>query len=100
MGEDIRNDAVLAGNVRQAGRVPFVPGRLEVVEQRAVVHRRDRVTRMLGRGDEPCLRERRPDRAESVRRLGRGRAHADPDLVARVVQRAALVDDNRHRERH
>ncbi len=102
MREDVRDDAILAGIVRQAGRLPLLPGAREELEQRGVVHGLDRRV-VVGNGSDdlgPCRHERLADRVGPLRHLHGRCPHADPDLGRRVVQPVVVRPDERDRERH
>ena len=98
MGEEVGDDAVLAGVHVQAGLTPAVPGSAEVIEQRAVVDGEERFALAFVGLDEwrPGGHQRLPDQLGAFGNLGARGADADPDLAAGPVQAMPVAPDDRH----
>ena len=87
------------GSRGSPARVPLVPGRGEVGDQLRVVDLEQRLVRVWLGFDEPGL-EHLANRGRARRGLGGRGGDADPDLLERLVEQAAIAPDDRHGELH
>ena len=99
MGKEVRDHAILARIDGVARGFPLLPGAAQERDEALVVNVEERVVPMLRGRHEPRTRtdERVADDRCAGRHLVAGIRQPDPDLAARLVQKAAVAprDGNR-----